>query len=88
MYSEREKQFADAVLFGTEQQLSPDLQVELERRHSMKLDYNDRMRRSRFLPEFLDIRGGMEFNRSKTGNYGDLPDVMALDRDLRLHGYG
>jgi hypothetical protein len=88
MYSEREKQLADAELFGTEQQLSPDLKAELERRHSMKLDYNDRMRRSRFLPEFLDIRGGMEFNRSKTGNYGDLPDVMALDRDLRLHGYG
>ena len=87
-YSERERQLADAELFGTEQQLSPDLQAELERRHSMKLAYNDRMRRSRFLPEFLDVCGGMEFNNSKTGNYGDLPDVSALDRDLRLHGYG
>jgi hypothetical protein len=85
-YQAQERQLEDAELFGLEHQLSPDLQAELKRRHDMKLDYNDRMRRSRFLPEFLDACGGMEFNHVEL--YGMTGDVAALDRNLRLHGYG
>ena len=54
-------------------------------------EYNERMRRSRFLPEFLEVCG-MEFT-SFMGDtwselYGRRKDRDMLDRNLRLLGFG